>query len=93
MESDLDYMTNIDGQADINVFFDKKDNIVNDATMNVTVTYVEDEDGDGTIDALEATHLKTRIMGMQDTRGNNGINPLSTPAATPISELRKIPYM
>ncbi|MFN8671509.1 MAG: hypothetical protein U0457_05405 [Candidatus Sericytochromatia bacterium] len=47
VETDLDYMTNIDGQADINVFFDKKDNIVNDATMNVTVTYVEDEDGDG----------------------------------------------
>ncbi|MFN8671510.1 MAG: hypothetical protein U0457_05410 [Candidatus Sericytochromatia bacterium] len=43
----------------------------------------------GTIDATEATHLKTRIMGMQDTRSNNATNPLSTPAATSVAGLRE----
>ncbi|MEK7432258.1 MAG: hypothetical protein AABZ74_03925, partial [Cyanobacteriota bacterium] len=87
--NDLNYSTDINGQADINVFFDKKDNIVNDATMNVTVTYVEDEDGDGLISATEQQHLKTRIMGMQDTRSNSGVNPLSTAAATSVAGLRE----
>lgn len=87
--SSLDYMTDLSGNADINVFFDKKDSNVNDATMNVTVKYIEDSNGDGKITGAELTELKTRIIGMQDTRNNTILNPNSDAPATAVAGLRE----
>lgn len=85
--TNLGYSTALDGKADINLFFNKDDNIVNDATLNVKVDYYEDSNGDGSITGAEATTLKTRYIGMQDLRDNSAINSLSTAPAPAITGL------
>lgn len=83
----LRYTTGADGLADVNVFLEKDDNIVNDATLMVQVDYYEDGNGDGVIDGdtnknglIENTigevgTLKTKYIGMQDLRQNLPSNP------------------
>jgi hypothetical protein len=76
----LRYTTGNDGTADINVFLESDDNLVNDATLMVKIDYYEDGNGDGVIDGDfnqnglidvgEIGVLKTKYIGMQDLRNN-----------------------
>ena len=94
LKSGLRYTTDSDGKADINLFFEADDNVVNDATLMVKVDYYEDSDSNGIIDGdtnnngviegAEVGTLKTRYIGMQDLRNNIATNPKSTTPATAI---------
>ncbi|MFN4149721.1 MAG: hypothetical protein ACK4IX_02165, partial [Candidatus Sericytochromatia bacterium] len=91
----LRYTTGTDGLADINVFLEKDDNIVNDATLMVKVDYYEDGNGDGLIDGDanenglidngETGTLKTKYVGMQDLRANLPSNPKGNSAGGAIT--------
>lgn len=94
LKSGLRYTTDSDGKADINLFFEADDNVVNDATLMVKVDYYEDSDSNGIIDGdtnnngviegAEVGTLKTRYIGMQDLRNNIATNPKSTTPAAAI---------
>lgn len=76
--ADLNYMTDIDGKALVNVFIENSENTTNDATVLFKVNYYDDEDRDGIIDSA----LKTKYIGLKDLRNNSALNVDSNNNAT-----------
>ncbi|MBC7473018.1 MAG: hypothetical protein H7263_01910 [Candidatus Sericytochromatia bacterium] len=83
----LKFTTALDGKANISLFFDKTDDIVNDATVLTKVEYYEDSNQDGILDATELSTVnrKTKYLGLQDLRSNTAINPDSDVADASLS--------
>jgi hypothetical protein len=72
------FYTDINGLAGFNMYMNKdefeiarkKNPVVNDATVQVTVEYVEDTNQDGRISAAESAVVKTKLIGVNDATRN-----------------------
>ncbi|MFN8578934.1 MAG: hypothetical protein U0354_19070 [Candidatus Sericytochromatia bacterium] len=72
------FYTDINGVAGFNMYLNKdeyeiarkKNPVVNDSTIQVTVDYVEDTNQDGRIDNTEASNVKTKILGVNEATRN-----------------------
>lgn len=83
--NELNYMTDVNGKALVNLFINDTKDIVNDSTPLIKVRYLEDTDQNGRIEGAEATTYKEKYIGMQDLRSNTANNSRSEIADTAVA--------